>query len=99
MRSWSRPSLRQSRAIRECLEELKLVAKIMPCNVSTRWNSTYDMLSFAIEYREAIESMTADRKSDLRKFELAEEEWVIAEEVRDTLKACNMAPRHDNTIS
>ena len=71
----------------------------MPCDVSTRWNSTYDMLSFAIEYCEAIESMTADRKNDLRKFELAEEEWVIAEEVCDTLKACDMAPRNDNAIS
>ena len=57
------------------------------------------MLSFAIEYREAIESMTVDRKNDLRKFELAEEEWVIAEEVRDMLKACDMVPRNNNTIS
>ena len=81
-----------------CLEELKLVAKIMPRDVSTRWNSTYDMLSFAIEYHEAIESMTVDRKNDLRKFELAEE-WVIAEEVRDTLKACDLVPRNDNAIS
>ena len=71
----------------------------MPHDVSTCWNSTYDMLSFAIEYREAIESMTADQKNDLRKFELAEEEWVIAEEVRNTLKACDMAPRNDNAIS
>ena len=71
----------------------------MLCDVSTRWNSTYDMLSFAIEYHEAIESMTVDQKNDLRKFELAEEEWVIAEEVHDTLKACDMAPRHNNTIS
>ena len=49
--------------------------------------------------REAIESMTADRKNDLRKFELAEEEWVIAEEVHDTLKACDMVPRNDHAIS
>ena len=57
------------------------------------------MLSFAIEYREAIESMTADQKNDLRKFELAEEERGIAEEVCDTLKAYDMVPRNDNTIS
>ena len=57
------------------------------------------MLSFAIEYHEAIESMTVDQKNDLRKFELAEEVWVIAEEVCDTLKACDMAPRNDNAIS
>ena len=75
------------------------MAKIMPRDVSTRWNSTYDTLSFATEYREAIESMTADRKNDLRKFELAEEEWVIAEEVCNTLKACDMVPRNKNAIS
>ena len=71
----------------------------MPHDVSTRWNSTYDMLSFAIKYREAMESMTVDQKNDLRKFELAEEECVIAEEVCDMLKACDMAPRNDNAIS
>ena len=69
----------------------------MPHDVSTHWNSTYDMLSFAIKYHEAIESMTADWKNHLRKFELAEEEWVIAEEVCDMLKACDMVPRNDNT--
>jgi hypothetical protein len=73
-------------AWKECLENVKLAIKIMPCDISTRWNSTYDMLCFAIQYRMAIEGMTSDQKNDLRQFELAEEEWEIAEELRDTLK-------------
>ncbi|KAF8257405.1 hypothetical protein EI94DRAFT_1630941, partial [Lactarius quietus] len=32
---------------------------IMPHDVSTWWNSTFDMLNFVIEYRLAIDTMTA----------------------------------------
>lgn len=55
-------------------------------DVSTRWNSTYDMLEFATRYRLAIDSMTATRDMDLRKYELVPEEWKIAGELRDVLK-------------
>ena len=65
----------------------------MPRDVTTRWNSTYDMVEFAIEYRAAIDSMTAARDLDLRKYELIPEEWKIALELRDMLKVgvCNFA--------
>jgi len=72
-------------AWKTCLERLKLTLKIIPRDVSTRWSSTYNMLDFAMEYRKALESMTSDRKNDLQQFELSEEEWVIAEGLRDTL--------------
>ena len=58
----------------------------MPRDVTTRWNSTYDMIEFAVEYRAAIDSMTAARDLDLRKYELIPEEWKIAVELRDILK-------------
>lgn len=44
------------------------------------------MLSFALEYRTAIETLTSDRKNDLRQFELSEEEWEIVKELSDMLK-------------
>ena len=68
------------------LNELCLPPRIMPRDVSTRWNSTFDMLDFAILYREAIDAMTANRLLKLRQFELDNEKWDIAERLRDTLR-------------
>jgi hypothetical protein len=58
----------------------------MPRDVSTRWNSTYDMLDFSIKYKAAIVNLTSERKNNLRQYELVEEEWKIAEELAETLK-------------
>ena len=73
-------------AWKACLENLGLAVKVMPRDVSTRWNSTYDMLCFAIEYCAAIKIITAERKNDLRQFELTEEEWAVAKELREILE-------------
>ena len=70
----------------EILEELKLECRIMPRDVSTRWNSTFDMLDFALKYRAAIDKITADRKTDLRMFELNDGEWEIVRQLCNTLK-------------
>ncbi|KAF8220273.1 hypothetical protein L208DRAFT_1334794 [Tricholoma matsutake] len=42
-------------AWKTCLEDLELVLWIMPRDVTTQWNSTFDMLSFAVKYQGAIE--------------------------------------------
>ena len=44
------------------------------------------MLEFAIQYRVAIDAMTAVCDFDLHKHELVSSEWDIATELRDVLK-------------
>lgn len=60
----------------------------MPRDVATRWNSTYDMLVFALDHRKAIEIMSADRENGLRSFELSSGEWRIVAQLCDILKVC-----------
>jgi hypothetical protein len=60
-----------------------LAIRLMPRDVATRWNSTYDMLVFALEYREAIDGISGDR--DMRKYELSEEEWKVVKQLCDVL--------------
>ena len=61
--------------------------KLLPRDVSTHWNSTFDMLSVAIDYRAAIDKMT-DHDKGLRSLEMSGEEWKIATQLRDVLKVC-----------
>ncbi|KAG1729541.1 hypothetical protein EDD22DRAFT_788839 [Suillus occidentalis] len=42
-------------AWKEILKDLNLPQRIMPRDVSTRWNSTFDMLTFALEYQQVID--------------------------------------------
>ncbi|KAF8583964.1 hypothetical protein K439DRAFT_1347295, partial [Ramaria rubella] len=42
------------------LADLKPSICIMPHNVATRWNSTYNMLVFVMEYQKALKLLTGD---------------------------------------
>lgn len=68
------------------LEELRLHARMMPRDVTTHWDSTFDMLDFTIDYRLALVKVTDDHDMNLRKFELDEEDWKIATYLCDVLK-------------
>jgi hypothetical protein len=70
---------------RQILKDLNLDDCIMPRDVTTRWNSTFDMLNFAIKYRAAIDKITGDRTMELRRFELYDLDWEIAKQLHDTL--------------
>jgi hypothetical protein len=59
---------------------------MMPRDVTTRWNSTYDMLDFSTEYWAALDIMTADRDMNLRKFELSKKEWDMVTELCEVLR-------------
>ena len=64
---------------------------MMPRDVSTCWNFTYDMLEFAITYHKALDKVTGDCDLNLRKFELSGEDWMIATNLRDVLKVSQPA--------
>ncbi|EIW54546.1 uncharacterized protein TRAVEDRAFT_132641 [Trametes versicolor FP-101664 SS1] len=66
--------------------EAGLPERVMPRDVSTHWNSTYDMLIFAIKYCVVVDTVCADRELGLRKFELTTREWEIVSQLADTLK-------------
>jgi hypothetical protein len=65
-----------------------LEVKNIPRDVVTRWNSTHDMMAFAIEYRKPIDSITADKSLKLRRYELDNEGWNIIEQLVCVLQVC-----------
>ena len=69
-----------------CLVELDCAVRIMPRDVQTRWNSTYNMLQFALGYKDAIKMITSDLANGLWKYELNDDEWLIVKELAATLK-------------
>ncbi|KAH7905008.1 hypothetical protein BJ138DRAFT_1018302, partial [Hygrophoropsis aurantiaca] len=68
------------------LNQLQLTERLMPRDVRTRWNSTYDMLNFAIEYKAGLIAMSGDADNGLRQYEMSKKEWEIAEQLRDIFK-------------
>ena len=68
----------------------KLKLRLMPRDVVTRWNSTYDMLTFSLEYRKAVDEITSNRDLKLRQNELDEEEWIIIEDLAAILKVIQL---------
>ncbi|KAG2057667.1 hypothetical protein BDR06DRAFT_838264, partial [Suillus hirtellus] len=68
------------------LNKCKLSQCIMPHDIATCWNSTFDMLTFALEYCEAIDIICANKNMEIRNYELSEKEWELAQQLCDILK-------------
>ena len=71
---------------RRICKAYKLKSKLMPRDVVTRWDSTYDLLLFALRYRAAIDTITADKKLKLRKYELYDIDWAIVDDLAAVLE-------------
>ena len=75
-------------AWRRIRTDLGLKPKLIPRNVVTRWNSTYDMMEFALKYRKPIDIITADKSLKLRKYELDNDDWEIIGDLVVVLEVC-----------
>ena len=53
----------------------KLHGRMLPRDVSTRWNSTFDHLAAFVELEEYVDKFAGVREHGLRQFELTREEW------------------------
>ena len=78
---------------REILTDLsssnsRLSVCMMPRDVRTWWNSTYDMLKFSYTYRDAIDKLTSECTLKLRDYKLTEPEWEIVKQLQDSLRVC-----------
>ena len=66
--------------------EKELPSRLLPCDVSTRWNSVYDMLIVAKQYQMVIDEITARKEYKLWRYELTEEEWQILDDLMYVLR-------------
>lgn len=66
--------------------EKNLPVRLLPRDVRTRWNSTYDMLNFAIEYHDVVNQMTMRPENGLRAYELTAEAWTVLRQLSKVLK-------------
>ncbi|KAL1724845.1 hypothetical protein EV714DRAFT_187146, partial [Schizophyllum commune] len=75
-------------AWKEILTELGLRIKLLPRDVQTQWNLTYDMLVSALEHGDAIDKMFKNEAvlAEVEAYELSRHEWKCAEQLRDALK-------------
>ena len=68
------------------LDSLSLEEQVIPHNIHTRWNATYDMLDCAYKYRKAINEITDIQDMKLRQYEINTCKWEIVQQLHDLLK-------------
>jgi hypothetical protein len=69
-------------------DKFKKPQNVMPRDVATRWNSTYDMLTFAIRYKDVIDAMCHPDSVTLKQYKLNVAEWALLTDLKEVLKVC-----------
>jgi len=59
---------------------------LIPCDVKTRWNSTYDMLTVAFDYHLIINNVTGNKTLKLHQYELNDGDWEVVKDLLQVLK-------------
>ncbi|KAJ7050238.1 hypothetical protein C8F01DRAFT_1001073, partial [Mycena amicta] len=75
---------------KEVVSDCNLAKRHILRDVKTRWNSTYDMIAFVLEYRRAYKQFTTDESNGLTDYILSSAEWTVLDDLRDIL--------HDATL-
>src|SRR6266849_213323 len=73
-------------AWRQICQPHGLKDKLIPRDVVTRWNSTHDMMVFALEYWKPIDSITMDKSLKLQRYKLDNEGWGVIEQLVSILQ-------------
>ena len=68
------------------VDEHGLPPRILPRDVQTHWNLTFDMLDVCLQYRSPYNQMCARLENGLQRFEMSEDEWLIAKQLYKILK-------------
>ncbi|KAF5343676.1 hypothetical protein D9758_014683 [Tetrapyrgos nigripes] len=73
---------------RDILKEMKQPQTVIPRDVTTRWNSTCDLIGYCIdkEHKKAYRAITnAEDDNGLQQYALTKKEWAIAEQLHEVL--------------
>ena len=71
------------------LKDLDMPIKIIPHDVSTRWNLMFD---FVCEYHVAIEAITNKQRLGLMDLALDDHKWDLLKQLHGVLKVCQSMP-------
>ncbi|KIM64703.1 hypothetical protein SCLCIDRAFT_114537 [Scleroderma citrinum Foug A] len=66
--------------------EMGFKQKRIPRDVSTHWNSAFNMLDVGISYQDVVEVVTNKRKLRLTELAIDEHEWELLRQLRSMLK-------------
>ena len=79
------------------LKDRKWTITLMPLDVATRWNLTFDLLEYALSHKKELDTVTQQRDLGLRSFELRDHEWELIEQLHDVLKVRALMHHVDKT--
>jgi hypothetical protein len=69
---------------------LSFEVQLIPQNIHTCWNVTYNMLNFTYQYKKAISKITNIWEMKLHAYEIELHKWEIVKQLHDLLKVSSI---------